>query len=99
MRWRRQHVNQRVTGRAQPRVLAGAVAIAGAHLEDHTAAADRGNIVTHGAAGAVERRTETFFRRLDFGEVLEAQTKLAELGRREPGERGARTHGVLAEDI
>ena len=59
----------------------------GTELENGAGAADRGDVVAHGAARAVERRAEALVGRLDLEEVVEAEPELRELRGRDAGER------------
>ncbi len=86
----REHVNQRVVCRVQAPRVAVVVAVAGAQFEDDAATADGRHAVAHRAARAVEGRAETLLGGLDFREVLEPETELAELHRREARQRRAR---------
>jgi len=61
-----------------------------AHFRDRARAADGRHVVARGAAGAVERRPEPFFRGFDLEKVVEPQAELLELGGRDAGKRLAR---------
>ena len=90
VRRNREHVNERVVRRIQTPRRAVVLAVTGAQFEDDAAAADGRHVVTHGAARPVERRAEAFFGGFDFREVLEPETELAELHRRQARQRRAR---------
>src|SRR5262249_43939473 len=76
----REEMHQRVASRAEPLELARVVAIRGASFDDDAYAADRGHAVTRGAARRVECRPKTLLGRLDFGEILQPEPELGELG-------------------
>ncbi len=59
----------------------------GANLADRAGAADNRHVVADGAARAVEGRSQTFFGCLDFEKVVEPETELLEIDRRDAGER------------
>src|SRR4029453_4537958 len=83
MRGGRQQMDQRVARRVQSCVSAAAVAVTGAEFENDAAAADRGHVVANSAAGTVVSGAEPFLGGFDLGEIIEPQSKLAELGGRD----------------
>src|SRR5262249_10413894 len=85
----REEMHQRVASRAEPLELARIVAIRGASFDDDAYAADRGHAVTRGAARRVECRPKTLLGRLYFGEILQPEPELGELGRRDAWQRVA----------
>ena len=97
VRRHREQVHQRVAGVVETAKRAGFLAIADARLEHHAAAADGRHAVAHGAARAVERRSESVLGGLDLGEVVEAQPELREFDRRDARQRIARLELALTE--
>jgi hypothetical protein len=83
-------VNQRVVRGVEAASRAVLFAVAGTQFEDDAAAADGGKVVAHRATRAVECRSKAFLGGFDLGEVLEAETELAELERCQARQRDAR---------
>ena len=85
MRRERRTVEERLARCVECLEFAVGVAAARAHLRHHAAAADRRDVVAGGAAGAVERRAQTFLRRLHLEEIVQPETELFELAGVRPG--------------
>ena len=94
----REQLKQRLARGIERLELALRVPPGRAQFENDAAAADGRHVVADRAARAVERRAEAFVRRLDFEEVLEAQSELRELGRRDAGERVRRAEALALRD-
>lgn len=81
----RKHLEQR--GAADHVKFAIAITEPAAQFRHRAAAAYRGHVVAHRAAGAVEERPQAFFRFFNFAEVLEPAAELLELGGRHARQR------------
>src|SRR5262245_6796399 len=91
-------MKERLTALVERDELASRTAAAGADLGDRAGAADRRHTVAHGAAGAVERRTEPFAGALDFEKIVEAHTELLEFDRGHARQRIAGNSGARLGD-
>jgi hypothetical protein len=72
----REQMDESIPGLVQSGMPVVFVAITRAGLEDHPTSSDGGHAVTDGAARAVVGWPQAIFRRLDFGEVFQSQSKL-----------------------